>query len=147
MGFGNSLYMIEEHVSDDHDNLKSFGYTKKIESTYDLMDKLREDEEYSIDQKEYAKARLFDIMIGDWDRHVDQWRWAEFETEEGNKVYKPIARDRDQVFSRWGDGLIMGFGSRAVPGLRIFEGFHEEIRSVEGFTSSPRSFALDMETE
>lgn len=108
--FGNSLYMIEEHVSDDHDNLKSFGYTKKIESTYDLMDKLREDEEYSIDQKEYAKARLFDIMIGDWDRHVDQWRWAEFETEEGNKVYKPIARDRDQVFSRWGDGLIMGFG-------------------------------------
>lgn len=27
--FGNSLYMIEEHVSDDHDNLKSFGYTKK----------------------------------------------------------------------------------------------------------------------
>ena len=142
--FGNSLYMIEEHVSDDHDNLKSFGYTKKIESTYDLMDKLRKDEEYSIDQKEYAKARLFDIMIGDWDRHVDQWRWAEFETEEGNKVYKPIARDRDQVFSRWGDGLIMGFGSRAVPGLRIFEGFHEEIRSVEGFTSSPRTFALDM---
>ncbi|MBO6533927.1 MAG: metallophosphoesterase, partial [Muricauda sp.] len=142
--FGNSLYMIEEHVSDDHDNLKSFGYTKKIESTYDLMDKLREDEEYSIDQKEYAKARLFDIMIGDWDRHVDQWRWAEFETEEGNKVYKPIARDRDQVFSRWGDGLIMGFGSMAVPGLRIFEGFHEEIRSVEGFTSSPRTFALDM---
>jgi hypothetical protein len=142
--FGDGLYMIEEHVSDDHDNLKSFGYTKKIESTYDLMDKLREDEEYSIDQKEYVKARLFDIMIGDWDRHVDQWRWAEFETEEGNKVYKPIARDRDQVFSRWGDGLIMGFGSRTIPGLRIFEGFHEKIRSVEGFTSSPRTFALDM---
>ena len=142
--FGDGLYMIEEHVSDDHDNLKSFGFTKKIESTYDLMDKLREDEEYSIDQKEYVKARLFDIMIGDWDRHVDQWRWAEFETEEGNKVYKPIARDRDQVFSRWGDGLIMGFGSRTIPGLRIFEGFHEKIRSVEGFTSSPRTFALDM---
>ncbi|MBO0330571.1 metallophosphoesterase [[Muricauda] lutisoli] len=142
--FGDGLYMIEEHVSDDHDNLKSFGYTKKIESTYDLMDKLREDEEYSIDQKEYVKARLFDILIGDWDRHVDQWRWAEFEMENGNKVYKPIARDRDQVFSRWGDGLIMNFGSRAVPSLRIFEGFHKEIRSVKGFTSSPRTFALDM---
>ncbi|WP_318310529.1 metallophosphoesterase [Flagellimonas crocea] len=142
--FGDGLYMIEEHVSDDHDNLKSFGYTKKIESTYDLMDKLREDEEYSIDQKEYVKARLFDILIGDWDRHVDQWRWAEFETENGDKVYKPIPRDRDQVFSRWGDGLIMDFGSRAVPALRIFEGFHEKIRSVEGFTSSPRTFALDM---
>jgi hypothetical protein len=142
--FGDGLYMIEEHVSDDHDNLESFGYTKKIESTYDLMDKLREDEEYSIDQKEYVKARLFDILIGDWDRHVDQWRWAEFEMENGNKVYKPIARDRDQVFSRWGDGLIMNFGSRAVPALRIFEGFHEQIRSVKGLTSSPRTFALDM---
>ncbi|MBW8242206.1 metallophosphoesterase [Muricauda oceani] len=142
--FGDGLYMIEEHVSDDHDNLESFGYTKKIESTYDLMEKLREDEEYSIDQKEYVKARLFDILIGDWDRHVDQWRWAEFETENGNKVYKPIARDRDQVFSRWGDGLIMNFGSRAVPALRIFEGFHEKVRSVEGLTSSPRTFALDM---
>ncbi|MEC8832356.1 MAG: metallophosphoesterase, partial [Bacteroidota bacterium] len=142
--FGDGLYMIEEHVSDDHDNLESFGYTKKIESTYDLMDKLREDEEYSIDQKEYVKARLFDILIGDWDRHVDQWRWAEFEMEDGDKVYKPIPRDRDQVFSRWGDGLIMGFGSRAVPALRIFEGFHEKIRSVKGLTSSPRTFALDM---
>lgn len=142
--FGDGLYMIEEHVSDGHDNLASFGYTKKIESTYDLMEKLREDEEYSIDQKEYVKARLFDILIGDWDRHVDQWRWAEFETENGNKVYKPIARDRDQVFSRWGDGVIMNFGSRAVPTLRIFEGFHKEIRSVKGFTSSPRTFALDM---
>ncbi|NDV15137.1 phosphoesterase [Muricauda sp. TY007] len=142
--FGDELYMIEEHVSDDHDNLESFGYTKKIESTYDLMDKLREDEEYSIDQKEYVKARLFDILIGDWDRHVDQWRWAEFETEAGNKVYKPIPRDRDQVFSRWGDGLIMNFGSRAVPALRIFEGFHKKIRSVKGLTSSPRTFALDM---
>ncbi|MEQ5790293.1 metallophosphoesterase [Muricauda sp. NFXS6] len=142
--FGDGLYMIEEHVSDGHDNLESFGYTKKIESTYDLMEKLREDEEYSIDQKEYVKARLFDILIGDWDRHVDQWRWAEFETENGNKVYKPIARDRDQVFSRWGDGVIMNFGSRAVPNLRIFEGFHKEIRSVKGLTSSPRTFALDM---
>lgn len=141
--FGDGLYMIEEHVSDEHDDLESFGRTKKIESTYDLMNKLREDEEYRIDQKEYIKARLFDILIGDWDRHVDQWRWAEFK-EGGYKVFKPIPRDRDQAFSRWGDGLVMGFGSRAVPGLQIFEGFQKEIRSVKGFTSSPRTFALDM---
>ena len=142
--FGNGLYMIEEHVSDGHDDLESFGKTKKIESTYDLIKKLREDEEYSIDQKEYVKARLFDILIGDWDRHVDQWRWAEFKTKEGDKIFKPIPRDRDQVFSRWGDGLVMNLGSRTIPSLRIFEGFYEKIRSVEGFTSSPRTFALDM---
>ncbi|WP_222981875.1 metallophosphoesterase [Flagellimonas meishanensis] len=142
--FGDGLYMIEEHVSDGHDDLESFGRTKKIESTNDLMEKLRKDEEYKLDQKEYVKARLFDFLIGDWDRHVDQWRWAEFEDENGNKVYKPIPRDRDQAFSQWGDGLILGFGTRAIPGLGIFEGFNEEIRNIKGFTSSPRTFALDM---
>ncbi|MGW9684180.1 metallophosphoesterase [Flagellimonas sp. 2504JD1-5] len=142
--FGDGLYMIEEHVSDGHSDLESFGKTKKIESTYDFIQKLRKDEKYSLDGETYARARLFDMLIGDWDRHVDQWRWAEFDGKDGKKVYKPIPRDRDQAYSLWGDGFIMGFGSRAVPGLRIFEGFHEEIRSVKGFTSSPRTFALDM---
>ncbi len=141
--FGDGLYMIEEHVSEGHD-LESFGYTNKIESTYDLINKLRKDEEYSIDKKEYVKARLFDMLIGDWDRHVDQWRWAEFKDGSGKKIYKPIPRDRDQAFSIWGDGALMAFASRTVPSLRIFEGFHEEIRSVKGFNSSPRTFALDM---
>ncbi len=141
--FGDGLYMVEEHVSEGHD-LESFGYTNKIESTYDLINKLRKDEEYSIDKKEYVKARLFDMLIGDWDRHVDQWRWAEFKDGSGKKIYKPIPRDRDQAFSIWGDGALMAFASRTVPSLRIFEGFHEEIRSVKGFNSSPRTFALDM---
>ncbi len=142
--FGDGLYMIEEHVSKGHDDLESFGKTSDIESTYDLIKKLRKDEEFMIDKAEYVKARLFDMLIGDWDRHVDQWRWAEFKDGGGNKIYRPIPRDRDQAYSQWGDGVIMAFGSRAVPGLRIFEGFHEEIRSVKGFTSSPRTFALDM---
>ncbi|SNY94587.1 metallophosphoesterase [Flagellimonas pacifica] len=142
--FGEGLYMIEEHVSDGHSDLESFGKTKKIESTYDFIQKLRKDEAYALDGETYARARLFDILIGDWDRHVDQWRWAEFKGDDGKKVYKPIPRDRDQAYSRWGDGFILELGSRAVPALRIFEGFHEEIRSVKGFTSSPRTFALDM---
>ncbi|UII74609.1 metallophosphoesterase [Flagellimonas sp. HMM57] len=142
--YGGGLYMIEEHVSEGHDDLASFGYTKKIESTYDLVDRLRKDEKYSIDEKEYVKARLFDMVIGDWDRHVDQWRWAGFEDEKGNTVFKPIPRDRDQAYSIWGDGALMAFASRTVPSLRIFEGFNEEIRSVKGFNSSPRTFALDM---
>nr|WP_298793467.1 metallophosphoesterase [uncultured Allomuricauda sp.] len=142
--FGDGLYMIEEHVSDGHSDLESFGKTDKIESTYDFIQKLRKDEKYSLDGVTYARARLFDMLIGDWDRHVDQWRWAEFDGEDGKKIYKPIPRDRDQAYSIWGDGFIMSLGSKAVPSLRIFEGFNEEIKSVKGFTSSPRTFALDM---
>ena len=141
--FGDELYMIEEHVSEGHD-LESFGRTTKIESTDDLIKKLRKDEEYQLDAKAYAKARLFDMLIGDWDRHVDQWRWAQFKQEDGTKVFQPIPRDRDQAFSIMGDGALMNFATRAIPGLRLFEGFKEEFRSVKGFNSSPKTFALDM---
>ena len=144
VSFGNELYMIEEHVSDDHDNLKSFGYTKKIESTDDLMEKLRDDEKYKIDEAAYVRARLFDMLVGDWDRHTDQWRWAEFKDKEGNRMFKPIPRDRDQVYSIMGDGPLLGMATRIVPGLRLMEGFNEEIRSVKGFNSSPKAFALDL---
>ncbi len=141
--FGDELYMIEEHVSEGHD-MAGFGYAKKIESTDDLIRKLRKDEEYQLDATAYVRARLFDIMIGDWDRHVDQWRWAQFDEGKDKTIFKPIPRDRDQPYSIMGDGTLMGFASRTVPALQLFEGFHEEIRSVKGFTSSPKTFALDM---
>lgn len=142
--FGDELYMIEEHVSEGHDGLESFGKAKIIESTDDFIKKLRKDEQYQLDSKSYVRARLFDMLIGDWDRHNDQWRWAGFKDGQGNTVFRPIPRDRDQAFSIMGDGALMAFATKAVPSLRLFEGFNEEIRSVKGFNSSPRTFALDM---
>jgi len=141
--FGDELYMIEEHVSDGHGNLKSFGYSNTIESTDGLMKKLRKDEKYVVDNETFLRARLFDMVIGDWDRHVDQWRWAEFKDSDSKKViYKPIPRDRDQVFSIMGDGGFMNIATRIVPSLKLMEGFMEDIRNVKGFNSSP--FSLDM---
>ena len=139
--FGDELYMIEEHVSDGHGNLKSFGNSNKIESTDDLMKKLRKDEKYKVDDEVYLRARLFDMAIGDWDRHTDQWRWAEFK-EEGKVVYRPIPRDRDQAFSNMGDGALMNLATRIVPPLKLMEGFNDDVRNVKGFNFSP--FSLDM---
>ncbi len=141
--FGDELYMIEEHVSDGHGNLESFGNAHVIESTDDLMKKLRKDEKYMVDDTMYLRARLFDMAIGDWDRHVDQWRWAEFKDKNSGKViYKPIPRDRDQAFSIMGDGALMKLGTRIIPPLKLMEGFMEDIRNVKGFNFSP--FSLDM---
>ncbi|MBT8183927.1 MAG: phosphoesterase, partial [Eudoraea sp.] len=141
--FGDELYMIEEHTSEGHD-IESFGYARVIESTDDLIKKLKEDEKYSVDKAVYVRARLFDMLIGDWDRHVDQWRWAEFKDKESGKIiYKPIPRDRDQAFSIMGDGALMSVATRIIPGLQLMEGFNEEIRSVRGFNSSPKTFVLD----
>ena len=52
----------------------------------------------------FLKARLFDMMIGDWDRHRRQWRWAKFERRAG---WQPIPEDRDTAFSRY-EGVILG---------------------------------------
>jgi hypothetical protein len=35
------------------------------------------------------------MLLGDWDRHEDQWRWSEFEKENGEHYFRPIPRDRD----------------------------------------------------
>lgn len=141
--FGDALYMIEEHVSDGHGNLKSFGYANTIESSDHLIRKLRKDEKYSVDSETYLRARLFDMVIGDWDRHLDQWRWAEFEDKKSKKIiYKPIPRDRDQVFSIMGDGSLMNLLTRIVPPLKLMEGFNDAIRNVKGFNTN--AFSLDM---
>lgn len=141
--FGNELYLIEEHAGDGHGNLASFGYSDELKSTDAMLEDLRDDEKYSVDSRMYLRARLFDMVIGDWDRHVDQWRWAEFK-EDGKIVYRPVPRDRDMVYSKFGDGWLMNVASRIIPALRIMEGFNEEIRSVRGFNSSPQTYVLDV---
>jgi hypothetical protein len=141
--FGDELYMIEEHTGDGHGDLASFGFSNDLKSTNSMLEDLRDDEKYTVDTQAYIRARLFDMVIGDWDRHVDQWRWAEF--KEGKKiVYRPVPRDRDQAFSKMGDGAFMGVATRAIPGLRLMEGFNEEIRNVKGFNSSPKTYVLDL---
>ncbi|MBO0590735.1 metallophosphoesterase [Cellulophaga sp. E16_2] len=143
--FGDELYMIEEHAGDGHGDLKSFGYSDELKSTDSMLEDLRDDEKYSVDTKLYIRARLFDMAIGDWDRHTDQWRWAEFKDKDTKKVvYRPVPRDRDQVFSEMGDGILMNIATRIIPGLRLMEGFNDKIRSVKGFNSSPKTYVLDM---
>ena len=133
-GFGDELYMIEERTTDGHGDQKSFGYANRMESTDDVLKRLRTDEKYTVDNTSYLKARLFDMMIGDWDRHTDQWRWARFKDKKSDKiVYQPVPRDRDQAFSKMGDGAFMNLATRIIPGLTLMEGFNDEIRSVKGF--------------
>ena len=126
--FGDELYMIEEHTSEGHADKASFGYQNDLESTDDMLKKLKKDEDVILDEASYIRARLFDMLIGDWDRHQDQWRWIEFK-ENGKKIYHPLPRDRDQAFSIMGDGAIMQLLTRIVPPLKLLEGFAPDIRN------------------
>lgn len=132
--FGDELYMVEERADDNQIGVKSFGTPRDIISTSDMMKNLRKDEKYSVDEPDYIKARLFDMLIGDWDRHDDQWRWGEYE-QNGKVIYKPIPRDRDQAFSKY-DGaafwIIMN-----IPDLRHMRTFGKEIDNVKWLNREP----------
>ncbi|SHJ10479.1 metallophosphoesterase [Aquimarina spongiae] len=132
---GDELYMIVERPEENHKNLSSFGKPDDIESTSDVYERLRRDEKYKIEESSYIRARLFDMLIGDWDRHEDQWRWAEYELENGDHIFKPIPRDRDQAFSNF-DGGFMG----ALRGLfgfaNQFQRYDAELKDVKWLNTS-----------
>jgi len=106
LNYGDELYMIEERPEENYEGKAVFKYPDDIESTHDIIEKLRDDEKYKIDEKGYIRARLFDMIIGDWDRHQDQWRWAQVDQPNGDKLYRPIPRDRDQVYSNFDGSLL-----------------------------------------
>jgi hypothetical protein len=51
------------------------------------------------------------VMIGDWDRHRDQWRWVRFDDGLPRK-WQPVPLDRDQAFAKY-DGLLLGLARQS----------------------------------
>ena len=132
--FGDELYLVEEHLTGNQKDAKGLGKPLDIISTDDLMKNLHKDEKYIIDEPEYIKSRLFDMLIGDWDRHSDQWRWGEYK-ENGKIVYKPIPRDRDQAFTKY-DGALLSLLMN-MPTLRHQQTFKEDIKNVKWLNREP----------
>lgn len=135
--FANTLAIFEERPDDDWSHAAFFGHSENIIGTDRVLEKLEEDHDNRVDEKFVLKNRLFDLIIGDWDRHEDQWRWAEMETPKED-VYKPIPRDRDQAFFV-NEGILARLWSRrwALPKL---EGFSDDIRWPSGLSFNARHF-------
>ena len=137
--FGDALYLIEERP--DKDNWKdeaSFGNAPDILGTPDMLEKILGDDDHIVDYKWTARSRLFDVVIGDWDRHDDQWRWAKFNID-GKKIYRPIPRDRDQAFSKY-DGLILSVARQTSPNLKKLLVYKKTARKLPWLIYNGRHF-------
>jgi hypothetical protein len=84
--FANTVCLLEEREP-----------AGKSDDTPEMMEKLNQDNDNSFDSTMFLRARLLDLFIGDWDRHVDQWRWKDDKKGAG-KFYKAVPKDRDQVW-------------------------------------------------
>lgn len=136
--YAHGLYLFEERPMKKFDDLESFGKPEDIIGTDELIEEILDNNEAYVDQEFVLRSRLFDMWIGDWDRHDDQWRWAEFEGKGKNKFFRPIPRDRDQAFF-YNDGFLIKYGTRQ-PSLAKFQGFNYTIRDINGFNYNGRYF-------
>jgi hypothetical protein len=114
-------------------DIEVFTGTPGFKGTLETLDgegmwaKLRESPAVRADSRAYLKARLIDQLIGDWDRHRNQWRWARVA---GQPRWQPIPEDRDQAFVRF-EGLAIG---NLRPTLPLLVKFGDKYSSLHGLT-------------
>jgi hypothetical protein len=131
------LFLFEERPDDDRRDVASFGRSENIISTAKVIEKITASSNHIVDENAVLRARLFDIVVNDWDRHEDQWRWAGFEQND-KTVYKPIPRDRDQAFFV-NEGIIPWIAARKWL-LPKIQGFDEYTENMEGQSFNARYF-------
>ncbi|ATP55958.1 hypothetical protein CPT03_05510 [Pedobacter ginsengisoli] len=85
--FANAAYLLEPRSP----------FEEETDNTAKVQRKIQEDNDHTSDQKLTLRARLLDFVLGDWDRHEDNWRWLA-QKEKGETTYIPVPRDRDKVF-------------------------------------------------
>lgn len=95
---------------------KPFAGARAILDAEELLDSLNANPDVRVDDRTMLRARLVDLLIGDNDRHADQWRWARLEP---GGPFKPVARDRDKVFLSY-EGLLPGLARKFAPALVRF---------------------------
>lgn len=69
-----------------------------------------------VDVPAFLRARLMDLVLGDFDRHRKQWRWAALP---GETALQPIPEDRDMAFVRY-EGVGLAIGRVYVPILQRY---------------------------
>ena len=127
--FPKGHYLLEARPDGDWSDSNLFGQSKNIIGYNDLLYNLRQKTTHFVDQKWVLKSRIFDTYIHDRDRHDDQWRWASF--DEGNRtIYRPVPRDRDWAFFKYG-GVVPSFlGNVADKKLKTFSKRKIDVKSL-----------------
>ncbi|TDN37172.1 hypothetical protein E4631_06980 [Hymenobacter sp. UV11] len=122
------LGTLEDRPTDPKPNLPGFGGADDVRRSYSFFRQLYKDHDNRIDAPALSRARVFDMLVADFGKHEDNWKWAGYDQGKGKgTIYRPIPRDRDQAFTKW-NGLLTYLANRpwAVPSIEDFgEEFHD----------------------
>jgi len=95
----------------------------KVLSTEEFLEK-RFNGPTPVDSLLFLEQRLFDFLVGDFDRHRDQWEW-ELKTINDHELTIPISKDHDMAFSKFKGGLIPFLLTKAQPIMQQYNGRYE----------------------
>ncbi len=134
--FGNSVYLFEEKIDGNWKEADNLGNFEEYKGTSKVLEQMYADNQFQADQQMYVRARLFDMLINDWDRHEDQWEWG-VDNVNGQTIFRPVPQDRDQAFFSY-DGVLLSFLFSAS-GMKYFQPFNAEMRDVKHFNYEERN--------
>ncbi|MCJ8166234.1 hypothetical protein MKJ04_15405 [Pontibacter sp. E15-1] len=125
------LFLLQEKFESTADLSPAHGTTVDFEDSDKAFQQRYARNNYRFNQKAFARARLLDVLLGDWDRHKRQWEWA-VEKNGSEFTFTPIPKDRDQVFMKMDDGLVPAIATSKFL-VRKFHSFDEEINDVKAY--------------
>ncbi len=102
-----------------------WGGATEVISGDELFERVARSPDDRVDVPALLTARLVDMLVGDWDRHRDQWSWARF----GDAVprrWVPVPRDRDFAMVSY-DGLLLAAARMSLPQLIAFKPTYPDI--------------------
>ncbi len=141
--FAGLMGQLEERPQDYDDNEElNFAGAEKVQGADKLIENLEASMEGYLDAREYLRARLIDMLVGDTDRGADQWEFARFDEGERER-YRPVPRDRDYAFMN-SDGFMIRLVSMVYPKLVLY---NERFASLRAYMFMTREFDRSHLTE
>lgn len=134
--FGNELFYLQSVSSKIQQGAAA---TVDFISTEQVLFAIQQSEKAKVDQKIYLRSRLFDMLIGDWNRGGAQWNWQR-KLQGQDTLYVPVARNHDYAFSKVDSRLLKLILN--IPAFRHIKGFDKKFPDETWFNHE--AYPLDL---
>jgi hypothetical protein len=117
--FAGLMGFLEDRVGGSRPASAHWNGAREIIRSDSLLARITRSPDDRVDAPAFLTARLFDLLIGDWDRHAGQWSWARLD-DSAPRRWVPIPQDRDQAFAKY-DGVLLSVARQTAPQLTNFD--------------------------